>query len=219
MTSPTSVWSWSGFYVKTYGGGLLANTLKDNLGVSLPTLAGSFFGGAIGIDTGVDNLSVELDGSVGSNRFAVDPTLYFTTVSLMLNGVVTVPVVDKVSLYAGAGLGVIGLDFGGSTGDVKGTGAGGQLFAGALYAVTPKISVFGEARLQAALPSVHVTGIATGDLFFTREALLAGVKFGLRRGHLRRFSIASQIIGAMLGPPKRLISRMPVGEVTLISVR
>lgn len=42
------------------------------------------------------------------------------------------------------------------------------------------------------------------------------------RGHLaqaRRFSMASQIITAISGPPKRLISRMPVGEVTLISVR
>jgi hypothetical protein len=38
-------------------------------------------------------------------------------------------------------------------------------------------------------------------------------------GYFRRFSMASQIIGAMSGPPKRLISRMPVGEVTLISVR
>ena len=37
--------------------------------------------------------------------------------------------------------------------------------------------------------------------------------------HFRRFSIASQISTAISGPPKRLISRMPVGEVTLISVR
>ena len=38
-------------------------------------------------------------------------------------------------------------------------------------------------------------------------------------GQARRFSMASQIMTAMSGPPKRLISRMPVGEVTLISVR
>ena len=35
----------------------------------------------------------------------------------------------------------------------------------------------------------------------------------------RRASIASQISAAMSAPPKRFTSRMPVGEVTLISVR
>ena len=35
---------------------------------------------------------------------------------------------------------------------------------------------------------------------------------------LRRASIASQISAAMSAPPKRFTSRMPVGEVTLISV-
>jgi hypothetical protein len=32
-------------------------------------------------------------------------------------------------------------------------------------------------------------------------------------------SMRSQIIAAMSGPPRRLMARMPVGEVTLISVR
>ena len=44
-----------------------------------------------------------------------------------------------------------------------------------------------------------------------------------RRGGYRAFgcifSILSQISAAMSGPPKFLIARMPVGEVTLISVR
>ena len=41
-----------------------------------------------------------------------------------------------------------------------------------------------------------------------------------RPGHQpRRFSIASQMRMAISAPPKRLTSRMPVGEVTLISVR
>ena len=42
-----------------------------------------------------------------------------------------------------------------------------------------------------------------------------------KAGHVRPrlFSITSQISAAMSGPPKRLTSRMPVGEVTLISVR
>ena len=35
----------------------------------------------------------------------------------------------------------------------------------------------------------------------------------------RRASIRSQIIAAISGPPSRLTARMPVGEVTLISVR
>ena len=40
------------------------------------------------------------------------------------------------------------------------------------------------------------------------------------RGHrAKRASIASQIITAISGPPKAFISRMQVGEVTLISVR
>ena len=38
--------------------------------------------------------------------------------------------------------------------------------------------------------------------------------------YLRRFvSIRSQIMAATSGPPKFLTARMPVGEVTLISVR
>src|SRR5262249_41439538 len=41
----------------------------------------------------------------------------------------------------------------------------------------------------------------------------------LPRRHQRRASIASQTRAAMSTPPKRFTSRMPVGEVTLISVR
>ena len=44
--------------------------------------------------------------------------------------------------------------------------------------------------------------------------------FGAPDGdHLRLLSIASQIRAAISAPPKRLTSWMPVGEVTLISVR
>ena len=48
----------------------------------------------------------------------------------------------------------------------------------------------------------------------------AGLKHSSRRPPaLRLRSIASQIAAATSGPPVRLMARMPVGEVTLISVR
>jgi len=54
-----------------------------------------------------------------------------------------------------------------------------------------------------------------------REANLAFMRLATaRRGYPASFaSMRSQIMAAMSGPPKCLMARMPVGEVTLISVR
>ncbi len=54
-----------------------------------------------------------------------------------------------------------------------------------------------------------------------REANLAYQRLALaRRFYVARLaSMQSQITAAMSGPPNRLMMRMPVGDVTLISVR
>ncbi len=74
-----------------------------------------------------------------------------------------------------------------------------------------------QARIDAELACEDIEEL-TDEI---REANLAHHRLALaRRVYLASFaSMQSQITAAISGPPKRLMMRMPVGDVTLISVR
>jgi hypothetical protein len=74
-----------------------------------------------------------------------------------------------------------------------------------------------QARIDAELACDDIEELADE----IREANLAHQRLALaRRAYLASFaSMQSQITAAMSGPPNRLMMRMPVGDVTLISVR
>jgi hypothetical protein len=74
-----------------------------------------------------------------------------------------------------------------------------------------------QARIDAELASDDIEEL-TDEI---REANLAHQRLALaRRVYLASLaSMQSQITAAMSGPPNRLMMRMPVGDVTLISVR
>jgi opacity protein-like surface antigen len=132
-----------------------------------------------GMGTGVDNLSVELD-LTSSVAVRTADTRTLETLSVMLNGVLTLPVSDQFSLYGGAGAGLMRVDIRNVNPTASGSGLGGQVFAGASFQVTDNVAVFGEGRMQATLGDVSLfDGGDTYPVNFARTSLLAGIKIGM----------------------------------------
>ena len=86
-----------------------------------------------------------------------------------------------------------------------------------LKAVTLELHNARQARIDAEQACFEIEELADE----IREANLAFMRLmTARRAYRASFaSMRSQITAAMSGPPSRLMMRMPVGEVTLISVR
>lgn len=142
--------------MKIYGGYVPAQNMNF-VGIDQDMDAGWILGGAFGAEV-MDGISVELDGT------------YSTADALT----------DQVAVYGGLGLGGVGTQYYTSPNDSEWAyGAGGQIFAGLSYAVAENVSIFGEARYEAAFDTITMDHEAhTDDIAFTRYSLLAGLKFG-----------------------------------------
>jgi hypothetical protein len=86
-----------------------------------------------------------------------------------------------------------------------------------LETVTVELRNARQARIGAERACFEIEELAEeireANLAFTRRTMAP-------RAYRPSFaSMQSQIMAAMSGPPSRLMARMPVGEVTLISVR
>jgi opacity protein-like surface antigen len=176
VTDPASAWGWDGLYFKAYGGFVQPGEATYSGSIVETYDRGGLVGGAIGVGGGIDNLSVELDvtSSTAARTGAPSSTLHALT--LMLNGVYTLPLSDRFSLYGGAGLGLVRADIPGAAG----AGFGGQAFGGAAFQVTDAISLFAEGRVQSTLGDVTLDdGVSPYPVSFSRTAILAGIKVGM----------------------------------------
>ena len=157
----------SNLYVKLYGGGTFPNTLAWD-GEDYDLEAGWFIGAAIGTEF-APGFSVELDASASSANYVDDDGQ--SSAALFANLVYTAPVSDELSLYLGAGVGLIGVEYDGDSN----SGFGGQVFAGLGYEVAENVTLFGELRYQSTFDTVDLDG---WDVEHNRAAALVGVKFG-----------------------------------------
>ena len=163
-------------YVKLFGGATVPNTLTFN-GTDYDLDAGWLLGGAIGFGA-VDGLSFELDGTYSDAGYSGFPNDLLGA-TFMGNVVLTGALSDQVAVYGGVGLGAVGLQYDQDPDSDWGYGAGGQVFAGVSFDVADNVSIFGEARYQAAFDTIEVDHAGhVDDLGFARTSLLAGVKFG-----------------------------------------
>jgi opacity protein-like surface antigen len=175
MFDPNSAWGWDGLYLKGYFGQVQPGEATFS-GVPETYDSGSLIGGAVGAASGIENLSVELDVMSGVAERTGAPGTPLRATTLMLNGVYSLPLADRFSLYGGAGLGIMHVTITGAAG----TGFGGQVFGGAAFQLTDNVSLFAEGRMQSTLGNVTLDdGVSPFPVSFTRAAILAGIKLGL----------------------------------------
>lgn len=167
--APAAVSEAGTIYLKVYGGASLENTLEWE-GTDYDLDAGWLIGAAIGTEVFAPGLSVELDATA-SHAVYTGETNDLNSVALMANLVYTAPIADAVSIYFGAGAGVIGVQYADYD---YGYGAGGQVFAGLSLDLTDNVALFGEARYQTAFGTIDADGY---DVEFGRASVLAGLKF------------------------------------------
>lgn len=167
--APAAVSEAGTVYVKLFGGATLANTLEWDA-VDYDVDAGWLLGAAIGTEVFAPGLSVELD-ITASHAIYTGYDTDLNSVTAMANLVYTAPVADAVSVYIGAGAGVIGVQY---VDYDFGYGAGGQVFGGLSLDIADNVAVFGEVRHQAAFDIIDADGY---DMEFARTSVLAGLKF------------------------------------------
>lgn len=165
-------------YAKLFGGVAVEGDLAWD-GWYYDVDAGGIIGGAIGIGLGVPGLSAELEVTGSSALYSgYDNSL--DGVTLTGNLVYSAPLTDTLSLYGGVGLGAVLVNYDNEYDDydANGAGAAGQAFAGVEARVVEGISLFTEARYQAAFSPVSVTNgyDYSYDVEFSRASVLAGVK-------------------------------------------
>lgn len=171
-------------YLQLMGGWVIPNALTD-YDVEEYTYdfdAGWALGATLGIDTPIDGVSLEIDvlrtmAGYGDAEGEDDDELNST--SLMANVVYSFDLNDVYSLYGGAGLGLIGLDYVSPGGEnASGRGAAYQVFAGVQAAVAENVALTFEARYQSTFDNVVMEW--SGDDYqqeFNRTSILAGVLF------------------------------------------
>jgi opacity protein-like surface antigen len=168
-------------YVKAYGGYVPSQDLTF-VGDDDHMDAGWLLGGAIGVQV-MDGIAVELDGTYSTAAFEGSDFEGIHAATAMVNVVLTGPLSDQIAVYGGVGLGGIGTQYYSNPDSEWGYGLGGQVFAGVSFAATENVSIFGEARYQAAFDTITMdhnvpNNVHTDDVDFARYSLLAGVKLG-----------------------------------------
>lgn len=174
---------WGEFYAKVYGGVTLPGPLVWDRGLAPgATFAvdrGWLAGGAVGVVTPIEGLSLELDVTRSTSLYTGFPNS-LTGTTVMGNVVFTAPVAEMFSIYGGGGAGVVSVSYDNASLnalDSSGTSAAGQVFAGASLDLTSNFSIFGEARYQTAFGYVRATdSVTTYNIGFSRTAFLGGIK-------------------------------------------
>jgi opacity protein-like surface antigen len=172
----------SALYAKVYGGITVPNDLVFE-GLSYPLDAGYLLGASIGVGTGLEGLSVELDLNHSSANYTGHDN-YLKATSLFGNLVYTVSLTEAFEVYGGAGLGAAYVQYDNgydNNYDSDGTAFVGQVFAGVGTTLADNISLFGELRYQSAFGDVAVeeSGGYGYDLEFARTSVLVGLKFAM----------------------------------------
>ena len=171
-------------YVQLMGGWTMPNTLSDFYADenAYDFDAGWALGATFGIETPIDGVSLEIDvlrTMVGYGDEEGEDDDELNSTSFMANAVYSVDLNDMFSLYGGAGLGIISLDFVDQDGDsASGSGAGYQVFAGVQAAVAENVALTLEARYQSSIDNVNMEW--SGEDYeqeFNRTSILAGVLF------------------------------------------
>lgn len=175
---------WDGFYAKVYGGVTFENELNnesDGPPAIYEVEQGMIMGASVGIATGIEGLSFELDGAYTSASYEGYENT-FAAFSLMGNLVFEAELADRVSVYAGLGVGIVSLSYEETdpAWDATGSGAGGQVFAGADFGLTDNLSIFGEVRYQTAFGDIEVTDtIGPYDVGYSSTSVLVGLKLAM----------------------------------------
>ncbi|MEO6395194.1 MAG: porin family protein [Devosia sp.] len=153
---------WSDFYAEVYGGISQSTVLTwysfGSVDSTYQMESRAVFGGAVGIQTPVDNLALELDALVVPGTYVGYPNDFHDTLSLMVNGVYTVPLGDRFDLYGKLGAGVVVQHYHAQSNGADSTaaGLGYQAAVGANVMLTDNISLFGELRHQDTFQPVNL---------------------------------------------------------------
>lgn len=143
--------SFTGFYLEVYGGGTMAvdSTYDDT---SYPMDWGPAVGIALGMQTPIEGLAVELDLMyAGAEYTDYDYGVY--NVALMANAVYTIPLNDTVELYGQAGLGVINMTY---ADDYSGLGAGFNVAVGGRVEITEGLKAFTEVKYTNSFSDIEI---------------------------------------------------------------
>lgn len=163
----------SGLYAIAFGGVSLTGAVDFVGGVPSDLFAGPALGAAIGWNTGLGGLSLELDTMFSRHQAESQSNIYFGTVTVMANAKYSFVLSDNLDVYAGAGLGAYGISSQYEPDPVViDWSTGYQVMAGAELAVTDSISVLAEYRYQNSFAAIDIDG----EAFVPNSALLGGLK-------------------------------------------
>ncbi len=161
--------SFTGFYLEVYGGATLAVDSSYD-GVDYPMDWGPAVGVALGMQTPVEGLAVELDLMYAGAEYSdYDYGVYNT--ALMANAVYTVPLNDTFELYGQAGLGIVNVTY---ADDYSGLGAGFNVAAGARMELTEGVKAFTELKYTSTFSDVDADG---QDIGYPLATALVGLRF------------------------------------------
>jgi opacity protein-like surface antigen len=176
----------AGYYAKAFGGlsALQGNSATlGNTAQSLRYDSGTTLGGAIGYDYGDRPFRAELEFAYRSGE-ATGVTGEYASTTFALNGYYVFAGNGRLKPYVGLGLGyVTEIDFdvtsGASAGEYNGRGFfAAQAMLGADYALTDRLSLFGEVRsFMIDTPTLSGPGGATLSADYNTLDLIAGLSF------------------------------------------
>ena len=143
--------SFTGFYLEVCGGVTLEADSTYDAG-SYPMDMGPAVGVALGMQTPVEGLAVELDLMyAGADYTGYDYGVY--DVALMANAVYTVPLNDMFELYGQAGVGIVNVTY---DSDYSGLGAGFNVAVGGRVEIIQGLKAFTEFKYTSTFSDVDV---------------------------------------------------------------
>lgn len=179
-TSGGAASAWGAFYLQVFGGATLPGAVDIEGGGVWDTAPGWAWGAALGVETPLPGVAVELD--YYSTHAEIDGVGYDAeTASLMANVVYTADLNDTFGVYGGAGLGIIRAndDDGAGNSTFDDVHAGYQLKAGIIARVTPNVGVVAEYRWQDSFGRFDNDASAFNPISYPTSAVLAGLRLSM----------------------------------------
>jgi len=170
-------------YIQVMGG--ISKKNEDGLDwwsfSNVPMAQGTAFGVALGMETPVEGVSVEIDTLRSGATYAGFPN-YVNATTVMGNVDYSAILNNSLSFYGGLGAGVVMLNYdkADDNSDSNGNGLGWQAFAGAELAIADHLSLTLEVRHQQAFEKIEVIEDtpyvgSPYDIEYARTVMLAGV--------------------------------------------